>query len=46
MAFLSAYLFNEQKNDFPVIVINKGIRKLFSTRNRFCFTSVNHMKKE
>ena len=44
--FLSCYLFEEQKNDFPVIVINKRIRKLFSTRNRFCFTSVNHIKEE
>lgn len=44
--FLSHYLFMKQKNDFPVIVINKGIRKLFSARKRFCFTSVNHMKKE
>lgn len=40
-SILSEYLFEEQKKNFPVIVINKGIKKLFSAHDRFYCTSVN-----
>ena len=40
-SILSEYLFKEQKKNFPVIVINKGIKKLFSAHDRFYCTSVN-----
>lgn len=40
-SILSGYLFKEQKKNFPVIVINKGIKKLFSAHDRFYCTSVN-----
>lgn len=39
-SILSEYLFEEQKKNFPVIVINKGIKKLFSAHDRFYCTSV------
>ncbi|MBR3695781.1 MAG: hypothetical protein IKL98_06015 [Akkermansia sp.] len=40
-SIFSEYLFKEQKKNFPVIVINKGIKKLFSAHDRFYCTSVN-----